>query len=446
MASPTKSENIGNIHTGLLEIKIRLDTTNVVKIETQHVKECFFIEDIFKTCMTGKIVFIDNYGMYEYGPFTGNETVSIKYGRLENREVVFHILKIEKIIPTAMSSSQVSPLVELEIADTSFEGFTSYRYSRSYLKKEKHTDIVKHILKHQIGWTGKINEYPSKSELSENFCIPYWTPKQTIDYILSHANSGDEGGYLCYTNTKNRQSMNIYPLTWLLSRNNVLDQKPYILELESQTEDAKRLDNKVLEWWIDGIDHTMTKTIRNTKWYGYDISKKKMFSNVFDYPDGIKYTPIMGNYSLFENGYHLGGNANTDDGTLSYINMTSGESSVINLRKFAINDFQKKYNLHQLLNIITTGNEKRYAGHQITVNWNSVNQESKTKNRLFNGAYLVKAISHSFIQQEAGIGYIQRMVLIKNGFQEPNTRILEKSKIPNLVGGKKTSEFEGSPQ
>lgn len=442
MASETKSENIGNVHTGLLEIKIRLDTNNVIKIQTQHVRECFFVEDIFKTCMTGKIKFVDNYGLYEYGPFTGNETVSIRYGRNKTREVVFHILKVEKISPTALTSSQVSPLVFLEIADTSFELFTSYRYSRSYESKQKHTNIAKHIIKHQVGWTQKVNEHPSTSETNEPFCIPYWTPKQSIDYILSHAYSGDDGGYLCYMNTKNRQSVNIYPLSWLLSKNNYTDKDKYDLEVSDQTDDPKRLKNKILEWWIDGLDHTMTKTIRNTKWYGYDITKKKMFSNIFDYTDGIKYNPIMGNYSLFENGYHLGGNADTNDGTFSHINTTSGEESVINLKKFAIGDFLKKYNMHQLVNVIVSGNEKRYAGHQIMINWNSVNQEQKTKNRLFDGAYLVKAISHSFIQQESGIGYIQRMILIKNGFQTPNTNLLEKARITNLAGGKKTSEFE----
>jgi len=112
------------------------------------------------------------------------------------------------------------------------------------------------------------------------------------------------------------------------------------------------------------------------------------------------------------------------------------------LRKHSINNFVKAYCTQQLMNIMVLGNEKRYAGHQIFIDWGSVDQKSKTKNKIFDGAYLVKSITHDFINQSSPVGYVQRMVLIKNGYQTPSTRLLKKSKNINISGGNKSSEFE----
>jgi hypothetical protein len=438
MAKPTKDTERGNIHTGILQVKIVLDKDNVVSLRNEHIRECYFIEDIFTSCMTGRISFLDDFGMYEYGPFTGNEVVSIVYGRSETREVVFHILRVEKILSSASTGSQVSPYVVMDIADTTYEFFTSYRYSRSYETSLKHTDVVKHIIRNQVGWNDnkQLSIIPSTSELTEPFITPYWTPKMSIDWLLARSYNKDDAGYLCYANTYNRHTINVKPLTHLLSKNNIMDQKSYKLEVSNGTDDPMELKNKILEWWVDGIDHTTTRPIRNSKYYGFDITEKKMRTHILNYDDGIKYTPVLGNYTLFENNYQGDGTRYTG------INFSNGEEQDIQMRKHSINDFVKRYCSQQLMNVMVLGNEKRYAGHQIFIDWGSVDQKSKTKNKIFDGAYLVKSITHDFINESSPIGYIQRMVLIKNGFQTPSTRLLKKSKNINIAGGIKTPEFE----
>lgn len=437
MPAPNQDERRSNVHTGILEVKILLDNRGTLTIGNEYLSECFFVEDIFSTCLSGRISFLDHQGIYEYGPFTGNETLSIVYGRNKPREVIFHIISVEKIIPSTTTSSQVAPYIVIEIADTTYEWFTSYRYSRSYEKNQKHTDVVKHIIQNMVQWKGNLNIVPSTSEIKKDFCIPYWNPKQAIDYLLKRAYTNDYYGYLCYTNTEKTRSVNVKPLSYLLSSNNVTDQNNYKLEVDNNVEDAKELKNKVLEWWIEGLDHSKTRSIRNVKWMGYDINTKKVYESDYSYSNGIKSTPIMGKYSLFENVYDTGGIL------YSGVNKLSGCESVMNLTKFATNNFMKTYNLQQLVNIITVGNERRYAGHQILIDWKSINQESKTKNRMYNGAYLVKSITHDFISDNSPFGYVQRMVLIKNGYQEPSTSVLKKSNNINLVGGRTSAEFDG---
>lgn len=437
MASPTKDTERGNIHTGLLLVKIRIDNDNVVAIPNAHLIECFFIEDIFSTCMVGKLVFTDDQGIYEYGPFTGNETVSFVYGREQSREVVFHIMKVEKIVPSTQTSSQVAPIVSLHIVDTTYEYFTSYRYSRSFEKNLKHTDIAKHIIKNMVGWNDDkyLNILPSTSEEKKPFIMPYWTPKDTIDFVLTSAYRNDFGGYLCYNNTMKRQSINIQPLSYLLSSTTPTDNVVYELETTGSEQDPKTLKNKILDWWIDGIDHSTTRGIRNVKYYGYDIATKKMYTQNLTYDTGIKFTPILGKHTLFEDNY-VG-----DDKAITGVNFINAQNNELNLRKFGINDFVHQYSLQQLVNVIVTGNEKRYAGHQILVDWGSIDQTSRTKNKLFDGAYLVKSITHDFVNRKMPVPYTQRMTLIKNGFQSPSTRLLKKSTNVNITGGVKTTEF-----
>ncbi|MFW6377492.1 MAG: hypothetical protein ACOCZ5_02485 [bacterium] len=46
-----------------------------------EVIQLYFVEDIFSYCMTGKMIFTDTRGLFEFGPITGNETIKIHYSR-----------------------------------------------------------------------------------------------------------------------------------------------------------------------------------------------------------------------------------------------------------------------------------------------------------------------------------------------------------------------------
>jgi len=432
MATSSQDNDRNNIATGVFVVKIRLDKDNVVKLASQHIQECYFIEDIFSKCIVGKLTFVDDAGMYEFGPFTGNETVAIEYGRYSTREMSFHIWKVESILPNMQAGSHISPSISLHLVDTSYEFMTSYLYSRSYDEKQRHTQVIKQILTNMIGWSPhRINLVDSLSELDKPFTIPYWNVSNTIDYLTRRAVYGADGyGYLCYNNTKNIFSVNLYPLSYLLGSSNVIDENRYVFENNKMA-----LGTKILDWWIEGVDHSLTREWRRSVWLNYDISTKKMNKTIIDYDEYLKYNTILGKHSLFDDTYGLNKNIISNYDFINY-------DSVKKTRDAAYSNFIKQYNLQFLVNIIVLGNERRYAGHQIYLDWPSINQDSRSLNRTYEGVYLVKSIVHSFVGQDTNIGYTQRMVLIKNGYQNSPSKILKKSIISNTTGGRKTTEFK----
>jgi hypothetical protein len=430
MATSNKDTERSNQATNVLTVKILING-KVINFNAGDIKECYFIEDIFSHCIVGKLTFVDNYGLLEYGPFTGNEIVNIKYGVYNIKEITFHIWKVSNIFPVYNAESTVSPGITLELVDISYESMSSHYYSKSYETKMKHTEVVKQILTNMIGWSNnKVNILESSSELKEPFVIPYWTPSTTIKHLLNRAKYNTNGyGYLCYNNTKNSFSVNVYPLSYLLGSNNVLDETPY-----KMSDTKEPMKGKVLDWWIEGISHGMTKTFRRSLSYNNNIETKTTTKTILTYDDYLKFETILGNYSLFDTTYGL------SDDYVSSINIYSG--SDIDVKHKLNNNFSKNYNLSNFVNIIVYGNERRYAGHQIKIEWPSTNREFELLNKMFQGVYLVKTITHNFANTTDSIGYTQRMVLIRNGYSNPSTDILRKAIIKNSTGGKKTSEFK----
>ena len=44
----------------------------------------YFIEDIYNTCVVGRIKFLDTIGMLEFGPILGKERFEIRFGNTDN--------------------------------------------------------------------------------------------------------------------------------------------------------------------------------------------------------------------------------------------------------------------------------------------------------------------------------------------------------------------------
>jgi hypothetical protein len=420
-----------NIGTGFLTVSIRMGDGKVLIFPGESIKECFFIEDIFSYCMVGKLSFVDNVGLYEYGPLTGNETVAIRYGRYSEKEIIFHITSVISISPTEATGSDATPIISLELIDTSYEFMTLNLFSRSFDAKLKHTDVIKHLLMNMVGWSAnKINILESSSEFEEPFVIPYWTIIDTMIYILNKAKySANDYGYLCYNNTKNGFSVNVLPLSYLLSESNVVDKIHYNLD-----DTKEQINNKIFDWWFEGIEHQDTKNYRRSIYLTHDIETKSMTKIDIKYDDFIKFNKILGKYTLFDNTYGLEDKLTTSYDIVNAVNMDEVYNKLHN-------DFTKRYNVQQVLNVIVYGNEKRYAGHQIIIDWPSIDKTSKSLSKIYEGVYLVKTITHDFVGNNKGMGYTQRMVLIKNGYQNPSTKFLKKAVISNISGGKKTTEF-----
>lgn len=84
------------------------------------------------------------------------------------------------------------------------------------------------------------------------------------------------------------------------------------------------------------------------------------------------------------------------------------------LENMYYSDWIKQYCLQQLVSINVSGHVERYAGGQIEINWLSGNSDVMF-NENYMGRYLVKSITHQFSAQTEP-QYIQKMVLIKNGY------------------------------
>ena len=72
-------------NTGDFVVVLKTDFGQIT-LTTDQVKEFYFIEDIFSFCVTGKITFTDRNGIFEFGPLTGNEMLSVVYGNADDKE------------------------------------------------------------------------------------------------------------------------------------------------------------------------------------------------------------------------------------------------------------------------------------------------------------------------------------------------------------------------
>lgn len=104
------------------------------------------------------------------------------------------------------------------------------------------------------------------------------------------------------------------------------------------------------------------------------------------------------------------------------------------LDNIAYNDWAKRYNMQLILNLIVEGNERRFAGQMVNIEWPSWARNTGNNvpfNDLFKGHYLIKSVTHSF-DPGSTYYYKQRLVLIKNAYTDIDSQVLYKSKKTNI--------------
>ena len=398
-----------------------------IVLDNADINVLYFIEDIFKFCLTGTITFNDRYNLMQFGPFTGNEKLAIIYsvaGEPEsnkNRELIFDIWKVGKIQQSGPGIREESEnLITMYFVDPFYTGLSIKKYSRSW-SNEYHSDIMRDILNNMVFF--KEASRPFNIEQSSNktdFIIPYWHPQTAIRWLMRRAKGSLSGssGYLCFNNTKEGFQHNLLTFNYLLEDiGRTFDPVPYAF---SKAEVSA--ENKILEWWISGLDRNSNAILRGGVWKGYDFKKKKLLDHEYVYSNGADNTVMLGRKTLY----------NQMDDLSSSIMM--GDSDDELLDNISYNDWAKRYNLQFILNIIVEGHEKRYAGQQIEIEWPSVARnlgDSLPYNDLLKGKYLIKSVTHSF-NPGGTYPYRQRLVLIKNAYTNIDSEILYKSKITNI--------------
>ena len=422
-----------NPYVGTLSVKIVIDESVVGVIDSKDIAECYFIEDIFSPCITGKLVFYDVYGLLEDGPFTGNEMISLVYGIEQDRELIFHIWNVKRIVQASEVNSTAESLFELHFVDQTYYNMFVQEFSRSFSEGTLYTDVVKHIFENMVGRRSEnLKIEKSKNALHENWAMPYWSPIEGISWLLKKSVGVESGtsGYVFYNNTDGGFRTNVYTLNYLFSGNNVIDAQDYIFEGENE-----ETPNKIYEWWISGIDKGAMKTgVFGGSFKGFNPHTKKLLENKWSFSNGVANTMIMGKKSFLP-----------DISDLSS-SIQLGSHTEEELLNELYDKWLKKYTIQFAVNIVLPGNERRYAGHQIQVRWPSRDTVQKKWQRQLEGKYLVKSITHSFIGSErSNINYMQRIILLKNGFQDSNSKaLLSSTKINTLSRNQKSFKLVSS--
>ena len=120
-----------------------------------------------------------------------------------------------------------------------------------------------------------------------------------------------------------------------------------------------------------------------------------------------------------------------------------GDNDLVKLNEVAYNDWTKRYNMQFIVNLIVEGHEKRFAGQQIEIKWPSINRnvgDNVTFNDLLQGKYLIKSVTHSF-NPGSTFYYKQRLVLIKNAYNDINSKVLYKATKMNLFREEQTQQI-----
>lgn len=409
--------------TGKVELSNQIFTVMIIgeerpiTLDNSDIMELYFVEDIFKFCMVGKLVFNDRYNFLEYGPFTGNERLSIIYSKDTNdvRTVGFDIWKVGKISQAGPGIQETNEnLITIYFIDPFFSGFTLRKYSRSWSDK-KYSEIMKDILNNMV-FMNEITINAEESSNSTDFVMPYWFPQTAMRFLLRRAKGSRSGtgGYVCFNNTNNTFTNNLVTLNYLLEDvDRTIDTTNYVIH--DRVVSGK---NKILEWWISGIDKSAVPKIRGGTWRGNDSLKKELIEKQYLYQDGVSQTIMLGRKTLYNN-----------ISDIQSSNITLSDSSIEDLGIIAYNDWCKRYNLQMLVNIIVEGNEKRFAGKQIELEWKSSTFEQY--NDLLKGKYLIKSVTHDFSPGYT-IPYRQRLVLIKNAYHDSKSKVLVNSSNTNI--------------
>ena len=413
-----KSEYIGqySVTIAFKDKKVILDASNI--------RELYFIEDILSTFIYGKITFIDSANLIESGPIIGGEVLSIIYGDgSSNIEKKFIINRVSDISKVYGIQEQSKTACSLDFVDPYSYLFNLKRFSYSW-SNIKTSDIIKDLTKNFMSIPDEdIGLWEDSKENLEYFYIPRWNVRQTIKWLMDRSsNENGDSGFLYFQNTKDavkRQGKSLYNFITINSLfkqqekiilSGVEDDGSYMFETPNLTE-----YNKVLSFSISGRDDNARDYLMGGRMYGYDIRKKRFIDtkDTLTYKTQLDKTNILGAYSLF-----------TDISDNDCNHYMTGENDETYLNNLFYTWWIKRYILQLQVVIDVRGHEGRYCGGKIELKWPSSYQE-ELYNKGLMGEYVVKSITHYF--GNFNPSYIQRMVLVKNAYQDSNNTELLKS-------------------
>lgn len=413
-------------YTEVFSVSIIMNENEVV-LSNDEIKQFYFIEDIFSFAMSGKLLMIDTRGLFEFGPLTGNETIRVFYNAGENqneeneeREWLFKIYKVSQIEQLSVQNPSSEEVIEIFFTDSVFFHMYNKVYSKSW-RNQRISDIVKDIAENML----LINEHPEgwkfwepSNEKLDLFYMPYWYPITAINWLMKRAtgNRSKESGY-CFYNSP--QGACFITLGDLLNQDLMSINPGFNDEYFFESENTNHF-NKILQWSLSGLDMTSLKHLSGGTKLGINSNNKNFIKKQFNYKNQLKNNTILGEYSLFPD------ISNSDR---SVENLGESTENMINNRYN--NMWSKRYALQHCASFVLRGHENRHAGGLIKVNWPSIDEKNQIYQKHLDGIYLIKSINH-ILSGYKNPAYRQKIVCIKNGYDESDVETLEKgTKIRN---------------
>jgi hypothetical protein len=411
-------------------------------LDNKDILECYVIEDIFSFCMTGKLSMIDQLGLSEYGPLTGNEKLYILLGDQEGNSGLdskgwfkkwsFDIYKIQKLTQAMTVEPHARPVWEIFFTDPNFKKLTEKRFNKAWPEEPtKASDIWLHILG-QMAEIGNFGSYiePSKSKDIKNFHMPWWTPIEAIQWLMRRAKGAEMGvpGYLMFANSKDTNITLNYCTLEKLLRQEETDPNIYLFE-----SDNMYYRNKILSWKRQGLDHQSIKSLMGGVRLGFDFTQKTRIDNVgpvqVTYGSTITYNDAESNFTTLGR-KNLYPDISTDPNWKPGFVELTGHDEAHYLNDINYNEWVKRYNLQQAVAINVRGFEGngRHAGSMIKIEWPSELKE-EFLNKNLRGKYLVKSVTHTFARSKPN--WTQKLTLIKNGYYNPDSSKLKSSSRAN---------------
>lgn len=376
----------------ILSININFQNKNFF-FENEHIIELYWIEDIYSFSMSGKLKIFDVRGILEYGPFIGEETLKISYGKEERKEKYFIIHSIDRI-KQQMSVGTNLNTIEITFSEPHSEILRTYSMSKSWPPKSNIGNMIKDICDKMLGV--KLNSFEEiNTELNSFYSSGVDNVLDSLKYLIRRGRSKENqtAGFFLYSNS---DGFHLQSAETLLTKKQKSDSN-YVFEDDNQMN-----LNRIIAWEILGPQKDSFKMLSGRIYSGYDIRTKKSIYYQGTYQDAIEKYTILGNKSLFQN---ISSNYIQEE--------CIGDSDKEILKNVFFNDWIKLYLIQNMVTLIVPFSESRVAGDIIDIEWPS-NDNSQKYEKQLSGNYLIKSITH-YVSKDFNPPFIQKLVCIKNG-------------------------------
>lgn len=283
------------------------------------------------------------------------------------------------------------------------------RISKAY--NMTNSEIVKDILSNVV-FDDDEKIYIENTKYSKNFIVPNWKPIKTINYLASKSISKE--GFNDFYLFENREGV------WFSSLSHIISSDDYYLsDTELTLGRADPLNSnpyRILGFQLEqlyNIETTQMKGGIANSLMTHDILKKEYNEDYISYPlEFYRYKDLegtTGSEMLFSSESTTDANWNSEakfnQATSNYFNSNINEQLM--QRQIRINSWDQNK-----LNIQFGSNSEITIGKWINLNLNSWNQDSDTKDRQFDGPWLIYEVIHHF----QGIAHSTAVKLRKDAF------------------------------